>query len=534
VYAFYCGCDNLYQWSFTRKQQVETALTCDMTHVIPPQLPSPDKFAAWYRVCKQNYLVRPGECDLSKAPPPPPTRTNSTNSTDATKEGDTNEKKITTGEGKQGHKNGVDLGDTVGNHEPHRLHHKFFSKREGTQQKSIAYRLGRWERRHRSDCTTSGASCKTKLAEHANSMIQTAIQNKALDGFKYMRGFNTWYEYAQIPGGYDCSAFFAFGVSVCNKGGTVSVRCDIDGEETKGYLDFGCGCNGVYLQGDIMGYMPASISRACAHNMQLWTQKAEQSFMRTSQAEKCVARAARKCRVWIDLQKRGKQMVKDKGLMARAKKQISLHQVVRTISKENDEAEKEKTKLMEQLANPVYTYVKIPGFGVHASGVRSSQRKCQDRCDRQAKCKAFSYNKHTEGCALSGTTIDVNDNYVLYTRQNAPEWDSTTFTEIPGMSFAPDDAASGTAVSASQCKLDCLSNKDCNAVSYSKPLMKCLISKAGLHLGSEWDYYEKTQLKLASSESMEKNHEKLQTKEMKIKVLIRTYKVGVEADNRGP
>lgn len=517
---------------------MNTALTCNMTHVVAPQLPSGDMFAAWFRVCKLDYKFSPGECGYVVPGTPSNTKKaiNSTNSTqDDVKE--ENKKAKTVVEGEQEvetapHTRAVkNLGDAGAGDEAYLLHDKFFSKREGIQPAAITYRLNAWERLHRSDCATSGAPCKTKLVQHAKQMIATEVRKKAADGFKYMRGFNTWYENAKIPGGLDCSAFFAFGVSVCNKGGSVSVRCDIDGEETKGGLEFGCGCDGVYLQGVTMGYMPESIAHACANKMQQWTQKAEQTFMRTRQAERCVAKAARRCKVVFKHERNGKQMIKDKGLITIAKKQLSLHQFVRSISKANVEAEKEKRKLIERLANPVYTYVKIPGFGVHASGVKSSQAACRDQCNRQPTCKSFSYNKHTEGCALSGTTIDVNDNYVLFVRQNAAEWHSTTFTEIPGMSFAPEDKATDIAVTASQCKLDCLSNKDCNAVSYSKLLKKCLISKSGLHLGSDWDYYEKQKLDIDSNESVQKNNAKLHLKEMKIKVMRRNYKLEVEADN---
>jgi len=534
VYVFYCGCDHLYQWYFTRRQPLHTVLQCNMTHTVAPQLPSDAMFAAWYRVCKMDYPYIAGECGLPKPPPSNKKMVHSIK-TNATEKESENKAK--------GNKSDADaeqdLGDTgerwiEGGEKPYHLHHEFFSKREGIQPKAIAYRLNEWERKHRSDCATPGAQCKTKLVAQANKMIVTEKRKKAADGFKFMRGFNTWYENAKTPSGFQCSAFFAFGVSVCNKGGSVAVRCDIDGEEAKGGLEIGCGCGGVYLQGTIFGYMPQSISQVCAGNMQRWTQKAEQSFMRTSQAERCVAKAHRACSGFIQGERNGKQMVKDKQSIDVAKKELSLHQVVRTISKANDEAEKEKRRLTERLANPVFTYLKIPGFGIHASGGKSSLPACQNDCSRQPTCKAFSYNKLTESCALSGTTIDVNDNYVLYSRENAAEWHSTTFTEIPGMTFAADDGVTGIAGTAAKCKLDCLANRECNAVSYSKVLKKCIVSKAGLHLGSDWDYYEKQRLSMDSNESIEENNAQLHIKEMKIKQLKRSFRVGVEAANLVP
>merc|ERR1712100_103329 len=149
-YVFYCGCDHLYQWSFERRQTMNTALTCNMTHVVAPQLPSGDMFAAWFRVCKLDYKFSPGECGYVVPGTPSNTKKaiNSTNSTqDDVKE--ENKKAKTVVEGEQEvetapHTRAVkNLGDAGAGDEAYLLHDKFFSKREGIQPAAITYRLMR-------------------------------------------------------------------------------------------------------------------------------------------------------------------------------------------------------------------------------------------------------------------------------------------------------------------------------------------------------------------------------------------------------
>jgi len=331
----------------------------------------------------------------------------------------------------------------------------------------------------------------------SDQIVAVEEKKKAKYGFKYLRGFKKWFEHGVSNEQVDCGAYFAFGVSVCAKGPVVNVMCDIDGESMKGSLAVGCGCNGVYARGKVMGVMPGAQGAACSGMMQSWTRNVERKFMRPEQTETCVAKAMRACRAHqVEVDEQNK-MKKDAQMMQQKTKMFNLDNVVRTISKANDQAEAEKVKLMKELANPVFVYTKIPGFGVPKLNMEKvdSIVKCEDKCNTNVRCKSFSYDNVQGSCSWAGHALDYNDDFVLYVKQSGPGLGS--FSTIPGMKFSPNEEPGDTTErvgSSAECKFDCLQSDKCTAMSYSQTSKRCLISQVPVQLGSDWDYYEKKRL----------------------------------------
>lgn len=223
--------------------------------------------------------------------------------------------------------------------------------------------------------------------------------------------------------------------------------------------------------------------------------------MRTGQAEVCVAKAMRACQAHQTELDEQDTVKREKQAMQAKTKMFNLERVVRSISKANDAAEQEKDRLREELTSPVFVYTKVPGFGVpNANDLDKvdSLTACQKRCDVDNQCKSYSFNRVEGTCSRAGHTLDYNEDFVMYVKMSGPGLG--TFSTIAGMKFSPeeepDDSEESTGSSA-ECKFDCLRTDKCKALSYSQVTKKCIISRVPIHIGSEWDYYEKKRIRIA-------------------------------------
>lgn len=498
----FCGCDAAYKWSFGRSQEVHVPLQCQIPAVLLPTLQSTQYIASWYQVCQAGAEVLPGPCShgavssqmkaLSHAETAPVMQNgNGTNTPNV---------------------NNVTVanrpfwriqGDTSGRWAEHRslvetyvLHDRLF---EPNPKSDIKFRvLSSFEQEHAHDCAKDGTSCGSSLRVASRHLMAKKTKLVKSFGFKWAPpGLTKWIDYGTSAEGVACAASFAHGAAVCDLGLKVNVACDPLNAGSDRLLEVGCGCEGTYMQGHIFGVMLMDVGGTCAGKMQEWSQVVQKQYMRSYGMELCSAKVVTQCEIDAKQLALKQEAQRASRSTADAKKLVDMETAVHEISKEDRKVESVAAGMFKELENPIYTYTKIPGFGMLRDATPESTEDkglCEDSCNKQPKCKSFSFNTDKSLCAWSGNKLDYDSEYVLYIRSKSSGLGQ--FSPIAGMKLVSDSEAMGRAENADQCKYDCLLSDECSAVSFSRTHKICVISQLSMLLGSSWDYYEKNELHL--------------------------------------
>merc|ERR1712072_546416 len=85
--------------------------------------------------------------------------------------------------------------------------------------------------------------------------------------------------------------------------------------------------------------------------------------------------------------------------------------------------------------------------------------------------------------------LDYDDNFELYVKKG-PHAMGDMYTSMPGLKLGVEVEEEGH-TSLDLCKYECLESKTCSAFSYSARSQYCVQSQVPVHIGSDWDYYEK-------------------------------------------
>jgi len=474
-----CGCDSLYKWSFDRSQQIHTPLKCNSDVVIPPDLTSSDKsFSKWYQVCKLGMQVTtlPWTGVCRKAEPV-------ANASAASS-----------------------LGESASyQHEAGRMLHPGFFRDTRAKLEAPGL-LSKVPDIPAQSCFAPGYPCRAKLEAHVEQDTAKQMKNMARYGYEFAPGHRKWMKFSYTSDSKECGAIFGFGLAVCNRGHKVIVECDADQSGDVRKFEIGCGCDGIFAQGRVRGFMAHDTAKFCSAQMQEWSQEAEKKYMRVEPAEVCVALAERNCRAAAESYASSEKLSKARVTQKNKWKFQRFNAAVNAITGHNKAAEEVERVLRLKLANSEYKYAKVPGFGFSEEDalakIAGTNGECADLCNQQSVCKAYTYNRRTKQCAISTVTLGYDDDFVLYLKGDPMGQNPASYKAVPGMRLKTDTNSDDKAseVTIRECEYQCFKSDKCAAISFSQSKQLCVPSSDGVVLGSDWDYYEKGQLKVASRE----------------------------------
>ena len=311
----------------------------------------------------------------------------------------------------------------------------------------------------------------------------------------------------------ECSAVFIAGLSVCNKGEMVDIGCG-EGGPTSGppaMTRIGCDCEGVLLEGKVLGYMSEDKASTCVKKMSTWSARSKLSFLKVGTAQSCAAKAYKAC------SERGKKAaerakMKDMAVQNSKNEMFLKFQISKkAIMDKNREARKRNEALRKRLAAPTpkYTFNEVPGFGLPGAGTPAKDNgACRTLCMQMHECKGYSFCQDSLECIWTKKGIEYDYQYILYIKAIGQNTDLGSFTSVAGMKLganAPEVDAMGAPIENSahnkansveqktlhECKYDCWTSEKCMNFSYNQEKQLCVSSSTKLHVGSSWNYYER-------------------------------------------
>jgi len=337
----------------------------------------------------------------------------------------------------------------------------------------------------------------------AKKMWEASKKEGAVAGFRWLEQHSVTHEH-EIGEIEECAAVFTSGVAVCNKGAQVEIPCELPFSNAPLRIKLGCGCEGVLVEGKVLGYMPGVYSETCVEKMQEWSEKAKQKFLQLTEevAPKCAAHAIKECTAIGRKQITLDRLKADVPRLRKEKAIIDLQGVVMNIKRQTDQVEKTANTLRKQMMNPVYDYATIPGFGLpgKVSQMVESNIECRKQCNHLGKCKGYSFNTATNACSFTSEGISYDYNYALHIKNTHAGGGLGTFTTVAGMKIGRDpDQQNGDSNnddtserdSLLDCKSQCLLAKTCLSFSYSASDQICIRSQTPVLIGSAWNYYER-------------------------------------------
>jgi len=240
--------------------------------------------------------------------------------------------------------------------------------------------------------------------------------------------------------------------------------------------------------------------------------------MNSKPAEKCVALVEQACKRADKMKALRKQQASRATSVTTAAKIMSLQKTVDTIEIETLKVGHETGQLAYKMGMPTALYNRIPGLGIASEAGTLKTAKngnlCRKSCSMRPNCKAYSFNKETQGCFWSTHKLEYDDNYYLYIKVAGKGLGH--FQAIPGMKMGVDTEFDGE-TGIADCKYECLLSETCSSVSYSRRTQHCVRSQVLISIGSDWDYFERKDADSAavsalqydsSKEAVNKKHER--------------------------
>jgi len=146
------------------------------------------------------------------------------------------------------------------------------------------------------------------------------------------------------------------------------------------------------------------------------------------------------------------------------------------------------------------TYRAIPFFQFTAAmklakGIKK-RKGCQSVCDRQIKCKSFSWSEQKQECTWSVDSIHYDPHYIFSAKAtSATAGDPIAkWREFPGVKYLSAHPKKKENQSFLECQNICAKDTGCKSFSYKKDTKYCTWSSSGLSYSKHFNYYEKEQL----------------------------------------
>jgi hypothetical protein len=163
--------------------------------------------------------------------------------------------------------------------------------------------------------------------------------------------------------------------------------------------------------------------------------------------------------------------------------------------------QKKKLAKLKAKANVVRCkYHRVPFFKFAAAAKTvtklTNRKQCQDVCDRQTKCKSFSWSEKSQTCLWSVDAVRYDPNYSFHVKaQVSTDGDPhASWRGFRGLKFLSATGKSKTKEKTAfpACKRICDKDANCKSFSYRQDTKFCSWSNAGVEYTSDFNYFEKS------------------------------------------
>merc|ERR1711990_397922 len=142
-------------------------------------------------------------------------------------------------------------------------------------------------------------------------------------------------------------------------------------------------------------------------------------------------------------------------------------------------------------------YNKISGFALRASATAVKNKDldgCQAVCTGQPSCRSISYRANDKTCLWSTDSLNFDPQFILMTK--ALHSSKKKYRTFPGMTYRSKGWLKAEGKSKKECIDLCTKSKNCLALSYRRQDMTCLMSGKGITYSPDFNYYEKSGMKV--------------------------------------
>jgi len=173
------------------------------------------------------------------------------------------------------------------------------------------------------------------------------------------------------------------------------------------------------------------------------------------------------------------------------------------------------------------TYHRIPFFKFDAGAKElediQEQGKCQDLCDKQIKCKSYSWSSSKRSCLWSVDAVHYDHKYLFLVKAQIstagdPE---AAWREFPGVKFITAHSNKKENVDFKQCKTICEVDVSCKSFSYRADTNFCSWSSNGMSYDKDYNYFEKDERSL--NKIVESKQQKLKKAEDELKEKVKVH-----------
>lgn len=166
-----------------------------------------------------------------------------------------------------------------------------------------------------------------------------------------------------------------------------------------------------------------------------------------------------------------------------------------------------KLKLEKKFVRADYRLIPFFKFMAGSKTIKTLRKRaqCQEVCDRQMKCKSYSWSSQTKTCVWSVDSVVFDPHFSLHFKATVStdgdprqKWRS-----FHGVKYIA-DSGKPTAqenVSMEQCQRSCQKDTACKSYSYKASSRYCTTSTAQLSYDADYKYYEKSQGHLRKMEA---------------------------------
>lgn len=180
-----------------------------------------------------------------------------------------------------------------------------------------------------------------------------------------------------------------------------------------------------------------------------------------------------------------------------------------------------EAKLASQVEPSEYHHIPFFKFTSGSKPLEDIKDKqaCQAVCDRQAKCKSFSWSIQQESCIWSVDSVHYDQQYVFNVKaQIATAGDpEAEWREFPGVKFITAHSQQKENMLFDTCKNQCATDVSCKSFSYRADTKFCAWSSNGLSYDDQWSYYEKDEYSSSTSANLKRKRAQFQKAQDAIK-----------------
>jgi len=295
---------------------------------------------------------------------------------------------------------------------------------------------------------------------------------------------------------YDCPASFGYDVAICNTGRMVNITCEYSKDEGTETLTGGCGCNGMFIVGNMRGYTWVS-EPGCAGHFHKWAyamkrDRLDPTLRYNRGLTACAVKLKHACQTQHEAlagvsiaraEKMALRMSKE-----HANKKIIFNQELSKFTSSVSKTEQVANSLKKRMQTPLLKYHKIPGFTVQGIKVPAPSREgCENLCNQQkSHCNAYGFRESDNACSLTPAVVTYDVDFYLYVKDG-----KRGFFGMQGLSMESKVVQTLKGIILSKCKKACKAHPLCASVNWSEKTKACQLSNAKIKMSNDWDFYQK-------------------------------------------